>query len=87
MEAHGLVVGDVAPAFALAREQFGIEAPRNDRGNDQITGTIHVEPLRDDKELTLAARETRSVPDTLVSRIDKDNSEGKSLTCSEKPAP
>lgn len=58
MEAHCLVICDVPPAFALTGKKLRIEAPRNDRIDDQVTAAVDVKALRDREELPLAAGKT-----------------------------
>lgn len=55
VEGDGLVVSDVAPAFAFAGEEFGVEAPGDDGVDDELVGAVDVELLRDGEELPLAA--------------------------------
>ena len=55
VQRDGLVRGHVAPAFALAGEQLGVEAPCNDRVDDSFVGAVHVVFFGDCEELALAA--------------------------------
>lgn len=55
VQCHRLVVRDVAPAFAFAREQLRVEAPRDHRVDDRVVAAVRVVFLRDGEELPLAA--------------------------------
>lgn len=54
MQCNCLVIADVAPAFALAREQLGVETPRYDRVDDNVVIAVDVKLLRDDEKLTIS---------------------------------
>lgn len=50
-----LVAGNVAPAFAFAGEQFRVEAPGDDRVDDDVVAAVCVVDLGDGEELPLTA--------------------------------
>lgn len=60
MKGNGLIVGDVAPAFAFTGEQLWIETPRYDRVDDRVVDAIGVIFFRNDEELSIAAAVARS---------------------------
>lgn len=61
MQRDGLVVRDVAPALALADEEFRIEAPGNDRVDHRVIGTVKIMLLGDVEQLAIAVRGPRPV--------------------------
>ncbi len=54
MKAHGLVVGDVPPSFAVPREKLGIEAPCHKGINDKIIIAVYINRIRKLEEGTLS---------------------------------
>lgn len=60
MQRDRLVVADVAPCFALAREELGIEAPCDHRVDDHVVGAVDVHSFRDREKVTVAAGDSRS---------------------------
>lgn len=54
MQGDGLVVCDVAPAFAFARDQFWVEAPGDDGVDDDVVGAVEIVFFWDGEELALA---------------------------------
>ena len=61
MQRDRLVVGHVAPAFALPREQFRVETPCDHRVDDGLVDTVVVVFFGDCEELALAAAGSGSV--------------------------
>lgn len=66
MQCDCLVVADVAPAFAFAREEFGVETPGDDGVDHNVVVAVDVEVLGDDEELTVST--TGASTRILVSR-------------------
>lgn len=54
MQRHGLVVCDVAPAFAFASDELGVEAPCDDGVDDNVVCAVEVVLFGDGEELALA---------------------------------
>lgn len=54
MQGDGLVVADVAPALAFAREELRVETPCDDRVDHNVIVAVDVEILGDDEELTVS---------------------------------
>jgi hypothetical protein len=59
VQGHVLIIGDVAPPFAFASDEFRIEAPRDHRIHYQVAAAVHVYSLRDREELSIAAGDPR----------------------------
>lgn len=55
VQSDGLVVRDVAPAFAFAGEQFRVEAPGDDGVDDDVVGVVDVVFFGDGEELAVTA--------------------------------
>jgi hypothetical protein len=53
MQGHGLVVCNIAPAFAFAVEQLGVEAPGDDGVDDDVVGAVEVMLFGNGEELAL----------------------------------
>ena len=51
MQRDGLVVGDVAPAFPVAGEQFRVETPGDDGVDDGVVGAVEVVFFGDGEEV------------------------------------
>lgn len=54
VQRDGLVVRDVAPAFTLAGQELGVEAPGDDGVDDDVVGAVEVVFFWDGEELALA---------------------------------
>lgn len=54
MQCDCLVIADVAPAFAFAREKLGVETPRYDRVDDHVVIAVNIELLGNDEKLTIS---------------------------------
>jgi len=54
VECYGLVVCDIAPAFAFAGDEFWVEAPGDDGVDDHVVGAVEVVFFGDGEELALA---------------------------------
>lgn len=61
MQCDRLVVADVAPAFAFAREELRVETPCDDRVDYNVVVAVDVEILGDDEELTVPTVGARAV--------------------------
>lgn len=61
VQCHRLVISDVAPAFAFARQKLRIETPGDDRIDHDIIAAIEVELLWDSEELAVSAVGARAV--------------------------
>lgn len=51
MQRDGLIVGDVAPAFPVAGEQFRVETPSDDGVDDCVVGAVEVVFFGDGEEV------------------------------------
>lgn len=54
MQCDGLIVCNVAPAFAFAGDELWIETPRHDGIDDGVIGAVEVVFLGDGEELSVA---------------------------------
>jgi len=61
VQAYGLVVGDVAVAFAIFGKELRVERPGYDRGGDEVVGAVDVGALGEIEELPTTGREARFV--------------------------
>lgn len=55
MEGDSLVVSDISPAFAFARQELGVETPSYDRVDNEVISAVGIILFGDSEELTLAA--------------------------------
>lgn len=56
MKADRLIIRTVAKPFAILDEQFGIEAPSNDRAGHNVVIAVEIGSVRYVEELTTPAR-------------------------------
>lgn len=82
VQADGLVVCDVAIAFAVLDQKFGVEGPGNDGGGDEVVGCVDVGALWEVKELPAPRREACFVEvgafgfcEEKEARVDKRNNQ------------